>query len=259
MRQPFVAGNWKMNGSRASARELITSLKQGIDAATAAKVVVCPSFVYLADVQSMLSDSRIAVGAQNFSDQQPGAYTGEISAPMLNDFGCKYVLMGHSERRCLYAEIGLDQLVLDYIIAEKYGAALKEGITPIVCIGESPEEHEQGKTEEVILRLVDIIIEHSGVKALSQAVLAYEPVWAIGTGKSATPEWAQDVHTLMRERIAKHDQATAESVQILYGGSVKGDNASSLFSMPDIDGGLIGGASLDADNFVAICQAAASV
>jgi len=259
VRKPLVAGNWKMNGSSASNEKLLDGILAQADSFPAVDVALFPPAVYLQQVQQRLQGTTLAWGTQNLSQFRQGAYTGEISAPMLNDFGCKYVLMGHSERRCLYAEIGLDQLVLDYIIAEKYGAALKEGITPIVCIGESPEEHEQGKTEEVILRLVDIIIEHSGVKALSQAVLAYEPVWAIGTGKSATPEWAQDVHTLMRERIAKHDQATAESVQILYGGSVKGDNASSLFSMPDIDGGLIGGASLDADNFVAICQAAASV
>jgi triosephosphate isomerase len=259
VRKPFVAGNWKMNGSSASNIQLLDGILAHADSFSSVDVAVFPPAVYLQQVQARLEATAIPWGAQNLSQFKQGAYTGEISAPMLNDFGCQYVLMGHSERRCLYAEIGLDQLVLDYIIAEKYGVALQEGITPIVCIGESPEEHEQGKTEEVILRLLDIIIEHSGVQSLSQAVLAYEPVWAIGTGKSATPEWAQNVHTLMRERIAKHDPVTAEKVQILYGGSVKGDNAASLFSMPDIDGGLIGGASLDADGFVAICQAAASV
>jgi triosephosphate isomerase len=205
-----------------------------------------------------LQSSGLTWGTQNLSQFRQGAYTGEISAAMLKDFGCKYVLIGHSERRCLYAELDLDQLVLDHIVADKIDMALTEGVTPIICIGESPEEHAKGQTEEVIARLMDIVINQSGVKALAQTVLAYEPVWAIGTGKSATPEWAQEVHSFMRERVAKHDRATAESLQILYGGSVKGDNAAPLFSMPDIDGGLVGGASLDADEFVKICQAACS-
>jgi triosephosphate isomerase len=156
----------------------------------------------------------------------------------------------------LYAELNLDQLILDHIIADKYEMALSEGLSPIICIGESPEEHAKGQTEEVVARLLDIVIDRLGVKSLSQAVLAYEPVWAIGTGKSATPEWAQEVHSFMRERIQKHDKYTADNVQILYGGSVKGNNAAPLFSMQDIDGGLIGGASLDANEFVEICQAA---
>lgn len=248
-----------MNGSSTSNALLLDGILAQENSFSDIDVALFPPAVYLQQVQERLQGTSIAWGTQNLSQFKQGAYTGEISAPMLNDFGCKYVLMGHSERRCLYAEIGLDTLVLDHIIAEKYAAAVQQNITPIVCIGESPEEHDEGKTEEVILRLLDIVIEQRGVKALSQAVLAYEPVWAIGTGKSATPEWAQSVHTLMRERIAKHDKTTAESVQILYGGSVKGDNAASLFSMPDIDGGLIGGASLDADGFVAICQAAASI
>lgn len=259
MRKKLVAGNWKMNGSSTSAARLLNTILTQADSFSSVDVALFPPAVYLKQVQESLMGTPLFWGTQNLSQFKQGAYTGEISAPMLNDFGCEYVLMGHSERRCLYAEIGLDTLVLDHIIAEKYAVAIQENIIPIVCIGESPEEHDQGKTEEVILRLLDIVINQLGVKALSQAVLAYEPVWAIGTGKSATPEWAQSVHTLMRERIAEHDKATAESVQILYGGSVKGDNAASLFSMPDIDGGLIGGASLDAEEFIAICQAAASV
>jgi len=259
LRKPFVAGNWKMNGSSTTTARLLNTILTQVGTFSSVDVALFPPAVYLKQVQEALTGTPLFWGTQNLSQFKQGAYTGEISAPMLNDFGCEYVLMGHSERRCLYAKIGLDQLALDYIIADKYGIALQEGITPIVCIGESPEEHEQGKTEEIILRLLDIIIEHSGVKALSQAILAYEPVWAIGTGKSAAPEWAQSVHALMREHISKQDKATAESVQILYGGSVKGDNAASLFSMPDIDGGLVGGASLDADEFIAICQAAASV
>ena len=257
VRKSLVAGNWKMNGSSASNKILLEKILNQMDKFAVDSVAVFPPSVYLQQVQQALQGSIISWGTQNLSQFKQGAYTGEISAPMLNDFGCKYVLIGHSERRCLYAEIGLDQLVLDHIIAEKYAMALQEGIIPIVCIGESPEEHAEGKTEEVVGRLLDIVIAQNGIKALSQAVLAYEPVWAIGTGKSATPEWAQDVHCFMRERIAKHDPATAESVQILYGGSVKGNNAAPLFAMPDIDGGLVGGASLDADEFVRICMATA--
>jgi triosephosphate isomerase len=259
LRKPFVAGNWKMNGSSTSSARLLNTILTQVDTFSSVDVAVFPPAVYLKQVQEALTGTPLFWGTQNLSQFKRGAYTGEISAPMLNDFGCEYVLMGHSERRCLYAEIGLDTLVLDHIIAEKYVIAIQEGITPIVCIGESPEEHDAGKTEEVVTRLLDIVIDQLGAKALSQAVLAYEPVWAIGTGKSASPEWAQSVHTLMRERIAKHDKATADKVQILYGGSVKGDNAASLFSMPDIDGGLVGGASLDADEFIKICQAAASI
>ncbi|PCJ30177.1 MAG: triose-phosphate isomerase [Gammaproteobacteria bacterium] len=258
MRKALVAGNWKMNGSSDSNKHLLEGIIKESASFSSVDVALFPPSVYLQQVQEALVSTELAWGTQNLSQFEKGAYTGEISAPMLNDFGCSYVLIGHSERRCLYAEIGLDQLILDYIIAEKYAVAIQAGITPIICIGESPEEHEQGKTEEVIARLVDIVIAQNGVQALSQAVLAYEPVWAIGTGKSATPEWAQEVHSFMRERIYKHDPETAESIQILYGGSVKGDNAAPLFSMPDIDGGLIGGASLDADEFVKICQAAVS-
>ncbi|MBE9533144.1 MAG: triose-phosphate isomerase [Proteobacteria bacterium] len=256
MRKRLVAGNWKMNGSSASNKLLLDGILKHESSFNNVDVALFPPAVYLQQVQRALEKSSISWGTQNLSQFIQGAYTGEISAPMLNDFGCKYVLMGHSERRCLYAEIGLDTLVLDHIIAEKYKAALDANIIPIVCIGESPEEHAEGKTEEVIARLLDIVIAENGAKALSQAVLAYEPVWAIGTGKSASPDWAQDVHSFMRQRIAKHDPATAESIQILYGGSVKGDNAAPLFAMPDIDGGLIGGASLDAEDFVQICKAA---
>ena len=256
MRKSLVAANWKMNGSSASNKQLLDGILAQKNAFTDVDVAIFPPAVYLHQVQMALEQSGLSWGTQNLSQFRQGAYTGEISAAMLKDFGCKYVLIGHSERRCLYAELDLDQLVLDHIVADKFDVALTEGVTPIICIGESPEEHAKGQTEEVIARLLDIVINQSGVKALSQSVLAYEPVWAIGTGKSATPEWAQEVHSFMRERIAKHDPATAELVQILYGGSVKGDNAAPLFSMPDIDGGLVGGASLDADEFVKICQAA---
>jgi len=247
-----------MNGNSASNKRLLDGILSRAESFSSVEVALFPPALYLQQVQHALTGTRLHWGTQNLSQFKQGAYTGEISACMLKDFSCKYVLIGHSERRCLYAELDLDQLVLDHIIAEKYEMALQVGIKPIVCIGESPQEHHEGKTEEVVSRLLDIIIAQKGIKALSQAVLAYEPVWAIGTGKSATPEWAQDVHFFMREQIRKHDVEIAESIQILYGGSVKGDNAAPLFSMPDIDGGLIGGASLDADEFVTICQAAAS-
>jgi triosephosphate isomerase len=256
VRKPLVAANWKMNGCSATNTLLLDGVLAQKNTFSSVDVAIFPPAVYLQQVQTALADSGLLWGTQNLSQFRQGAYTGEISVAMLRDFGCKHVLIGHSERRCLYAELNLDQLVLDHIVADKFEMALTEGVTPIICIGESPEEHARGETEAVIARLLDIVIEQSGVKALSQSVLAYEPVWAIGTGKSASPEWAQEVHSFMRERVAKHDRVTAESLQILYGGSVKGDNAAPLFSMPDIDGGLVGGASLDADEFVKICQAA---
>ncbi|NOX27906.1 MAG: triose-phosphate isomerase [Gammaproteobacteria bacterium] len=250
MRQPFVAGNWKMNGSRASARKLIDGIKQGIDSVATAEVAVCPSFVYLADVQAMLSDTRIALGAQNFSDQKPGAFTGEIAGDMLKDFDCKYVIIGHSERRALYGET-------DELVASKFITALEYGLRPIFCLGELLEERQQDQTESVIARQLDAILAlPGGVEGLSKAVIAYEPVWAIGTGMTATPDQAQSVHAFIRERIAEKDANVAAGVQILYGGSVKPDNAVELFSQNDIDGGLIGGASLDAGSFLTICRAA---
>jgi len=176
---------------------------------------------------------------------------------MIKNFGCDYVLIGHSERRCLYEKLELDQFVLDQIVAEKYTMATRHGLSPIICIGETAEDYEAGKTEEVIARLLDVLIKHQGAKALSQTVLAYEPVWAIGTGKSATPEWAQEVHAFMRERVAQSDIETAQSLRIIYGGNVKKENARAIFAKPDVDGGLIGGVSLDVDQFIKICFSAA--
>jgi triosephosphate isomerase len=219
-------------------------------------VALFPPAVYLQQVQQALTGTGLNWGTQNVSQFKQGAYTGEVSAIMLKDFGCQYVLIGHSERRCLYAELDLDQRVLDRILAEKYVIAVRSGITPIICFGESPEEHAAGRTEEIIARMLDTVIAHEGVAGLAHTVLAYEPVWAIGTGRTATPQWAQDVHSFMRQRVAKHDAALADSLRILYGGSIKGNNAAPLFSQPDVDGGLIGGASLDVDQFVQICQAA---
>lgn len=256
MRKPLVAGNWKMNGSSESNKLLLEGILAKADTFSAVDVALFPPAVYLQQVQQALTETGMFWGTQNLSQFEKGAYTGEISATMLADFGCEFVLIGHSERRCLYAELDLDQRVLDRIVAEKYEMSVKEGITPIICIGESPEEHAVGRTEEVVARLLDTVIAYQGVEGLAHTVLAYEPVWAIGTGRSATPEWAQDVHSFMRQRVAKHDPVIAESLRILYGGSIKGNNAAPLFSQPDVDGGLVGGASLNVEQFVQICQAA---
>ncbi len=249
MRQPFVAGNWKMNGTRASARELVASIKEGESTITNAQVAVCPSNVYLADVEELLKGTSISLGAQNLADEEPGAFTGEVAAQMLNDFGCKYVIVGHSERRALYGET-------DEIVANKVAKAISHGLVPIFCLGELLEERQQNETETVVAKQLDAILAlEPGAGALRNAVIAYEPVWAIGTGMTATPDQAQAVHHFIRDRIAAQSADIAASVQILYGGSVKPDNAAELFSQPDIDGGLIGGASLDAASFLDICRA----
>lgn len=248
MRQPMVAGNWKMNGSSESVSQLIEGIKAGVGSANA-EVVVCPPYVYLAPVAAGIAGSSIALGGQNLCDQDSGAFTGEVAGPMLKDIGCDYVIIGHSERRSLYGET-------DEITAEKYAAALKHGLKPIFCIGETLEEREQGVTEQVVSRQLDAILNTAGVASLTNAVLAYEPVWAIGTGKTATPDQAQDVHAFIRSKIAGLDASVSDGLRILYGGSMNPGNASELRSQPDIDGGLIGGASLKAEDFLAICSAA---
>ena len=247
MRQPMVAGNWKMNGSSDSIKELINGIKAGVDAANA-EVVVCPSFVYISSVAEAIAGSAIKLGSQNMCDQDAGAFTGEVSGPMLKDVGCEYVIIGHSERRAMYGET-------DEVTAVKYGAVLKNGLKPIFCIGETLEEREQGITEDVVGRQIDAILKSDGVASLANAVLAYEPVWAIGTGKTATPEQAQEVHAFIRNKIAEQDKVIAEGLRILYGGSMNPKNAAELRSQPDIDGGLIGGASLKAEDFLVICSA----
>ena len=249
MRQPLVAGNWKLNGSSESIKALVADIKAGISEVGGAAVAVCPPFVYLGQVRGMLEGTAIGLGSQDVADVEAGAFTGEVSAPMLKDVGCAYAIVGHSERRSIYGES-------DEFTARKYAAARKHGLTPILCVGELLEEREQGITEEVVARQLDAVIELEGVQALAEGVIAYEPVWAIGTGMTATPEQAQDVHAFIRSRIAARDAAVAEKVQILYGGSVKPDNAVELFAQPDIDGGLIGGASLNGGDFLAICKAA---
>jgi triosephosphate isomerase len=210
---------------------------------------VCAPFPYLQQVRDSLRGSSIAWGAQTLSEHDVGAYTGEVSGAMVRDFECHYVIVGHSERRQLYGE-------RDGQIAAKFQAAQRAGLTPILCVGETLAEREQGATEEVVGRQLDAVLNAAGVAALHEAVLAYEPVWAIGTGRTAAPEQAQAVHRFLRERVAGRDSAVAAEVKILYGGSVKAANAAELFAMPDLDGGLIGGASLVADDFIAICEAA---
>ena len=249
MRQPLVAGNWKMNGSLDSIKPLVEGIKAGIDAVTTAEMAVCPPFVYVAQVAQMLAGTAVAVGAQDVSDQEAGAFTGEVAPGMLTDIGCKYVIVGHSERRSLYGES-------DEFTARKFAAARKAGLVPILCVGELLEEREQGITEAVVARQLDAVIKLEGVAALADAVIAYEPVWAIGTGKTATPEQAQAVHAFIRGKLAALDAGVAEKVQILYGGSMNAGNAADLLAMSDIDGGLIGGASLKPDDFLAIGKAA---
>lgn len=247
MRKKLVAGNWKMHGSLAENATLLAAIKPALAGIEAA---VCVPFPYLAQVQASLSGSSIAWGAQNVSEQVKGAFTGEVSASMLLDFGCRYVIVGHSERRSLYHES-------DKLVAKKYMAAQAAGLTPILCVGESLDERESGATEMVVARQLDAVIAAAGVGSLARAVVAYEPVWAIGTGKTASPEQAQSVHAFIRGRIAALDATVAGTLVIQYGGSVKASNAAELMAQPDIDGGLIGGASLVADEFVAICRAAA--
>lgn len=250
MRQPFVAGNWKMNGSRESAGRLLENLVRNLSPG-AREVAVCPPFVYLSDAMRILKGAEIALGAQTVSEEESGAFTGEVAASMLQDFDCRYVIVGHSERRALFGET-------DEVVARKFMAAVRVGLRPIFCVGETLEQREQGVTEEVIGRQLDAVLEVAGVHAFKESVVAYEPVWAIGTGQTASPEQAQAVHAMIRGRVSAADDIIAAGLRIVYGGSVKAANAAELFAMPDIDGGLIGGASLDADSFLSICQSAES-
>jgi triosephosphate isomerase len=249
LRKPLVAGNWKMHGSHAEAARLVGDLiARGAGMGTA-EVIVCPPFVYLAELRRQLDGSRVGLGAQDVCAEEAGAHTGEVSGAMLADVGCRYAIVGHSERRSLYGED-------DALVARKFGAAQRHGLLPILCVGESLAEREGDATERVVLRQLDAVLATAGVGAFARAVVAYEPVWAIGTGRTATPSQAQDVHALIRDRIAGKDATIAASLRVLYGGSVKAANAAELFSMPDVDGGLIGGASLKAEEFASICSAA---
>jgi triosephosphate isomerase len=249
MRARLVAGNWKMHGSLRANATLLEALKAGLKRSEDSGCAVCVPFPYLHQVSAALSGSAIAWGAQNVSEHDAGAYTGEVSGAMLAEFGCRYAIVGHSERRSLYGED-------DARVAAKFVAARRAGLTPILCVGETLEQRERGETESVVGRQLDAVVGSAGAAAFAGAVLAYEPVWAIGTGRNATPQQAQDVHAFARSRLAVRDRAVAGNLTILYGGSVKAANAMELFAMPDIDGGLVGGASLVAEDFIAICAAA---
>lgn len=242
-RKPLVAGNWKMHGNRADSARLVGELIARGVGKGAAETLVCPPFVYLPEVGRQLEGSRIGLGAQDVCAEEPGAHTGEVSASMLADVGCRYVIVGHSERRASYGED-------DGLVARKFVAAQRRSLAPILCVGETLDERERGATRAVVLRQLDAVIAAAGVAAFARAVVAYEPVWAIGTGRNATPEQAQAVHAFLRQRVP------AET-PILYGGSVKPQNAAEIFAMPDVDGGLVGGASLVAKDFLDIVKAAA--
>jgi len=241
-----------MHGDEAGNRELVAGILEGVPASDHVSLLVCPPYPYLASVASQLAGSSVQLGAQNVSEHDKGAFTGEVAPAMLHDVGCRYAIVGHSERRTLYGESSAQ-------VADKMAAALAAGLVPILCVGETLDEREAGSTEQVVGEQLAAAIERNGIAAFASAVVAYEPVWAIGTGKTATPEQAQDVHRYIRSVLAEQDAAVAENVQILYGGSVKGDNAAGLFGMPDIDGGLIGGASLKAADFLAIARAATEI
>lgn len=248
MRVKFVAGNWKMNGSLASNEALLRVLVPALTGISGVDCAVCPPYAYLSQVQRLLQGSRVTLGGQDLCQHGNGAYTGGVSAAMLRDCGCAWVLVGHSERRALFGET-------DGLVAEKFAVAQQAGLRPVLCVGETLAEREAGATEGVVARQLDAVVQRCGVTALRDAVIAYEPVWAIGTGKTASPDAAQAVHAFIRGRVT--DRAVAAAVRIVYGGSVKAANAVELFAMPDIDGGLIGGASLVAEEFTAICRAAA--
>lgn len=252
MRRPLVAGNWKMHGTRQSVESLLKGLNQqdwpdGVD------VMIAPPALYIHQCYSSLAKSPVYIGAQSCAYQaEPGALTGEVSPAQLRDAGCEYVLVGHSERRSLFGET-------DEVVRKKFAAALACGLRPVLCVGETREHRDAGLTAEVVGTQLQVILDAFGVGGLAQGVIAYEPVWAIGTGLTADPEQAQDVHAMIRARLAIMDDEQAQLVQIVYGGSVKADNAEDLFAMPDIDGGLVGGASLNADEFGAIARAAGRV
>ena len=250
MREILVAGNWKMNTSTKASDELVDGIVGGVPAGSGFQLLVCPPFPYLASVAAKVAGSAVKLGAQNVSEHDAGAYTGEVAPSMLRDVGCEFVIVGHSERRAMYGESSAD-------VAAKFQSAQAAGLTPILCVGETLTEREQGSTEAVVDAQLGAVIEAAGIAAFGAAVIAYEPVWAIGTGMTATPEQAQEVHRHIRGQLAAKDSAVAAGVQILYGGSMKGDNAAGLLAMPDIDGGLIGGASLKASDFLAIAAAAA--
>lgn len=250
-RRPLVVGNWKMNGTLASSQQLISEILAGLPADCRADVGVCPPTVFIPEVAKIIGNGPVRIGAQNIADQDKGAYTGETSATMLREFGCTLAIVGHSERRAIYGET-------DALVAKRYAKAIEHGVTPILCVGETLEEREANQTFSVIDTQLAAVIELCGVESLAKAVIAYEPVWAIGTGRTATTEQAQEVHAYIRGKIAALNATVAANLQILYGGSMKPDNAVALMAQPDVDGGLIGGAALEAASFLAIALAANS-
>ncbi|MCY4454575.1 MAG: triose-phosphate isomerase [Immundisolibacterales bacterium] len=247
-RRPLVVGNWKMNGTVREAAELARAVAAGL-AGEGAEAAVCPPFPCLAEVGRVVDGTGVALGAQDVSRHRPGSHTGEVSAEMLHDLGCRWVIVGHSERRT-----GLGET--DETVRAKLDRARECGLAPIACVGETLEQREAGEADRVVRRQVDALLDGAGSEAVAGCVVAYEPIWAIGTGRNAAPEDAQAMHRGIRARIAERSSAAADSVRILYGGSVNDNNAAGLFAMPDIDGGLIGGASLDSGRFAAICRAA---
>ena len=250
MRRILVAGNWKMHGSGAMVQELLEGLLAGTGNASDVDMAVFPPYPYLAQAQSMLDGSSISWGAQSLNPVMHGAHTGEVSAGMLLDFGCRHVLVGHSERRAIYGESDED-------VAIRFEAALAAGLEPVLCVGETLGERESGATEAVVERQLDAVLNRCGVASFERAIVAYEPVWAIGTGMTATPEQAQEVHAFIRDKFFSQDDIIAGHLRILYGGSVNGSNAADLFARQDIDGGLVGGASLKVEDFLAIRNAVA--
>jgi triosephosphate isomerase len=248
VRNRFVIGNWKLNGGLASNAALLQALKVGVIAKTGGSCGVCVPAPYLAQVQTALSGSIIGWGSQDVSRFESGAYTGDVSAGMVAEFGSRFSIVGHSERRAIFGDT-------DEMVAAKFALAMKAALTPILCVGESLAERESGGTEKVVWRQLQAVIAAHGVASLSKAILAYEPVWAIGTGKTASPTQAEEVHAFLRGRISALDGSVGGNLPILYGGSVKKSNAAELFGMPNIDGGLIGGASLVAEEFLGIWNA----
>lgn len=248
MRRSLVAGNWKMHGSQEMVSRLLQGLTDGIGTGLGdVDVVVCPPTPYLQLSQSLLQDSTVTLGAQNVHDQPGGAFTGEVAVSMLMDFGVRFVITGHSERRQLFGET-------DEVVARKFAAIHEQGLTPVLCVGETLAQREEGAAEAVVATQLNAVFQHNGIAAMKDAVIAYEPVWAIGTGKTASPAQAQQMHSFIREQLAKLDADVAGQTRIVYGGSVNADNARELFAQVDIDGGLVGGASLKLDEFITICK-----
>ncbi len=251
MRQPLVAGNWKMNGSPESVRSLLDELKKSSSGINNVEMAVCSPHIFLESIKNLLEGTSISWGGQDISVHSSGAFTGETAGSMLADFGCKFVIIGHSERRQYHAES-------NELVSAKFGAALNANLIPIFCIGETLEERESGIMEDILSKQIDAVVNEHGVEKLGAGVIAYEPVWAIGTGKTASPSQAQEVHSWIRDRISNSSPEISETIKILYGGSMNPGNAADLIAQRDIDGGLIGGASLKSDDFLAICKSAVS-